>query len=54
MQTQRGLRLIENDVCLSRLRVHLTERRNVIEYPKGSPMSRHNEIVIFNDEIVNG
>ena len=53
MQTQRGLRLIENHVCLSRLRVHLTKRRQVIEHPERTPMRRHHQIVIFDHKIVN-
>ena len=53
MQTQRGLRLIKNDVRSRGLRVHLTERGQVVKYPEGAPVRRYHQIVVFHYQIVN-
>src|SRR5581483_7691901 len=46
-------RLKEMDAGLAYLIVHLTQGRDVIKYPERAPMRRNEQIVTFDDEIVN-
>ena len=52
MQTQRGLRLIEQRIHLRGLRIHLTQRRDVIQDPERAAMGGDHDIVIFHDQIM--
>ena len=52
MEAVCSLRLIKRHVGLRELRIHLTQRRQVIEHPEGATMRRDHEIIIFHDQVV--
>ena len=53
MQAQRGLGLIQNEIAVPGLGVHLPQRCDVIKHPKRSAVRCDDEIVIFHHKVVN-
>ena len=53
MQSQRSLGLIQKRIADRGLRIDLTQRRHIIQHPKGTSMGSGNQIVILNHQVMN-
>ena len=54
MQTQGGLRLIQNHLRGSGLRAGLANGGEVVQHPEGAAMRGHHEVIVLDHEVVDG